>query len=469
MASTGPADGSRVHGPLIEYAIDFNDLVLLTSLQAKDVTFDGIAATAVTIVDADTAIFTVPDLVVEGTITVAIAAGAISDIQGTPIDAFTATYYNDVTPPRVVASSIQEGQTDIPVGDLMYTVEFSEAMNPAGPIAFLVQGQYRNAVYFPTNIEWDASYTAVTITYFGLPDDAYTLTLLSWALQDTVGIALDGEPTAWPIPSNESGDGIEGGDFYVDFATDLDTQSLPTPLLAVQPPGSLIYQTPYNLDGTIAFTDDTDDFTIDVDGGQTLTILVQPGYSLQGTIEMHDSANSLVGGPVTGTFAGSEVILQTAPAATAGTYTITISGTGSLGYYSVGLTLNAALEDEAHGGLVNNDPASAQSIEASFIPLVGGAQRGAVRGVSGDDDVYAFELSAGQSLAAALAFDAPLAGVYGPRTDYAMELPWSVALGDVNGDSHLDMITSSGFSYSSVFSARLGLGDGSFGDCQQLR
>ena len=85
--------------------------------------------------------------------------------------------------------------------------------------------------------------------------------------------------------------------------------------------------------------------------------------------------------------------------------------------------------------------------------------------MSGDDDVYSFNLAAGQSLTAALSFDTPLTSLYGPRTDYFMYSPFTVVLGDVNNDGHLDMVTPSGFVYyNSIFSVRLGLGDGSFGD-----
>ena len=304
-------------------------------------------------VDGDTAIFGITQTLTDGNHTVTIAAGAIDDVQDTPIEAFTATFYNDVTAPRVVASSIQEGQTDIPAGDLVYTVTFSEAMNPfVDTYAAPLYGQYRGGYL----LSRPASSSMAPAPRRRSPTPACpTMRTRSPCTAVRVpghrsGIALDGEPVAWPIPPNQSGDGIEGGDFFVDFATDAGTQALPTPLVPVNPLGSLIYQTPYDTTGTIAFTGDTDDFTINVDAGQTLTILVQPGYSLQASIEVHDPSNALVGVRHGRLRRQRRSILQTVPAATAGTYTITIGGAGSLGYYSVGLTLNAALEEEAHGG-----------------------------------------------------------------------------------------------------------------------
>ena len=252
MASTDPANGARLRGPLTDYTVNFNDLVLLTTLSADDLTFDGIAATGVTIVDGDTAVFTVPAGFGEGLVHVAIAAGAIEDIQGTPIEAFAATYYNDVTAPRVVASSIQEGETDIPAGDLVYTVTFSEAMNPSVDIysAAPSTGNTSASTTTPPASSSMAPAPRRRSPTPACPRMPTRSPLQRRAFQDIVGIALDGEPVAWPIPPNESGDGDEGGNFFVDFATDAGTQALPTPLVAVNPLGSLIYQTPYDTTGT---------------------------------------------------------------------------------------------------------------------------------------------------------------------------------------------------------------------------
>jgi hypothetical protein len=461
VAFTLPYDGASIRGALTEYTIHFSDLILLTTLTADDVTFNGVPATAVTVAGGDTAVFAVPDGLPEGMITVSIAAGAISDVQGTLLDAFSGVVYTDLAPPRVIASSLQEGDV-LAAGGLVVTITFSEAMSPyVYPYAAPLFGQWFGSYFEPVSIEFDATGTVATFTYADLPEDAYTLYLFSWAITDLAGFALDGEP-AWPIPPNGTGDGYEYGDFFVNFVTDNDTQSFPQPLVAVPPTDSLILQTPSDSQGTIGFAGDTDTFTIDVDGGQTLTVLLKPGYSLLGTVELWGPGNTFIDSAV-GAFWGGEVLLQTVPAAAAGSYSVVISSAdGSLGSYAVGLTLNAALEEEPHGGASNNEPGTAQSIEGSFLPPAGDSQRGAVRGVSGDDDVYSFELAVGQSLTAGLAFDTPLTGVYGPRTDYYSYGVVDVALGDVNGDGIPDMVTASIWGW--YIGVRLGVGDGSFGD-----
>ena len=349
--------------------------------------------------------------------------------------------------------------------DLDLTIGFSEAMDTSGVDVYDVTliGQNFGTFYYPSAVTFNEAGTELTISFWDvlLAEDIYNVALTSgdFGFQDLVGLDLDGEYSG----TLSSGNGLEGGDFVIQISVDAPTRQLPVPLTAIEPLGSLIYQTPYASSGVIAPGSDTDDFTIELDANQTVTLLVGASAGLQPTVALFDP-------PTTRSQHGhrpharSEAVFQATLIPGAGTYRITVGSASGQGLYSVQLIVNAAVEEEAHGGTVNNDPASAQSIEGSFIPLADDSDRGAVRGVSGDDDVYAFELTAGQSLTAALKFDTPLTGLYGPRDDYSMYSPWTVALGDVDNDDHLDMVTSSGFDYSSIFSVRLGLGDGLFGD-----
>jgi hypothetical protein len=93
-------------------------------------------------------------------------------------------------------------------------------------------------------------------------------------------------------------------------------------------------------------------------------------------------------------------VLQTAPAATGGTYTFTVSGAGgSTGNFSLQVILNAAIESEGTiSGATNNTIATAQNISASFIALqtsLASAQRGAVNGVSDSANYTASVLAPG--------------------------------------------------------------------------
>ncbi len=341
----------------------------------------------------------------EGTHTVSIDGGAIRDLQGTPVSPYSGTFTLDYTPPQVVSSSIQEGDI-LPAGALTYTVEFSEPLQTAlvDPFDIGLFGQLRGDLYFPSSIEFDATGTVLTVHYEDLLDDQYTLTLFSdpFSFVDQVGLSLDGEPVAWPIPPNVSGDGVEGGDFFVNFATDLDTRALPTPLRPVQPLGSLVYGTNPDLPntkGTIVSSDDTDEFTFELDAGQTASIVIGvPGGGLQPTVSL--VYGSTVLGSATAPAVGEEAFLQTIPIANPGMYRIVVGSADGLGLYSVQLILNAAVEEEAHSGPTNDSLADAQSLSAAFIDLNAGADRAAVLGRLEQfrlvDTIYLADFESGQ-------------------------------------------------------------------------
>jgi len=76
--------------PPTQMTVNFNDSILLTTLQAGDLTVDGVAASGYTLDSASEVTFYI-SAPTEGTHTIHIAAGAIKDLQGTPLDEFTAT------------------------------------------------------------------------------------------------------------------------------------------------------------------------------------------------------------------------------------------------------------------------------------------------------------------------------------------------------------------------------------------
>src|SRR5262249_26783279 len=151
----------------------------------------------------------------DGSHSVTVPAGAVSDIHGTGVTGYAGSFTLDLTPPRVVSSSVQENDVVTYSGSLTtglsYTVGFSEAMNTGlvNNSAFALHGAFRNANYTPSGLTWSADGTSLTVTYANLPDDRYTLTLFSSRFQDLVGWNLDGERPAGTISSdNPSGDGV---------------------------------------------------------------------------------------------------------------------------------------------------------------------------------------------------------------------------------------------------------------------
>ena len=76
----------------------------------EDLTIDGIVTSGLTLVDGNTVTFALPEDLGEGAHQIDIAAGALQDVQRTPIDAFELTSYVDQTPPTVLSVSIPEGE-----------------------------------------------------------------------------------------------------------------------------------------------------------------------------------------------------------------------------------------------------------------------------------------------------------------------------------------------------------------------
>ena len=154
--------------------------------------------------------------------------------------------------------------------------------------------------------------------------------------------------------------------------------SLPTPTGRLGLDGAMVYRT--STSDNFAAANETDDFTLDLDAGQTVAILLQPqDSSLQGRLELLDpSAVSI--GSVDANSAGDNILLQSVSAPTSGTYRIDVSNLAGTGDYAMSVTLNAVVEDEPLVGSDNDTLASAQDLEPSAVSIDGNADRLAVVG-----------------------------------------------------------------------------------------
>ena len=337
----------------------------------------------------------------DGVYTYGIAA---VDIAGNVSATSSLSVTIDSAAPYITSSSIQGGAVLAVSSTFTYTATFSEAMAATSldTTDFSLLGLMRNVTYTPTSFVYGTGNTVLTLTYTNLPEDNYTLTLLSGdaRFEDVAGNDLDGEAN-FPMPPNHSGNGTAGGNFVLNFSSDSTTSAFPTPLTAKLPMGSLIYDP--TVIGAIGTVGDTDSYTLALDAGQTLTLQTSPGATLRPTIELRSPSNVLLAS-ATASAAGVAALLQTVPISAAGTYTITISGAGSTtGAYTLGATLNAALEAENYGGATDNSRATAQNIGASFIDLGSNSTRAAVLGkadlsAGAGADYYAFSVSAGDKI-----------------------------------------------------------------------
>ena len=318
--------------------------------------------------------------------------------------------------PRVIATSVPPNAAITP-GSLTYQVTFSKPMNVSSLAAddFTLHGNFVQAVgvnYTPASYSFDPTDTVLTLNYTGLPADNYTLTLLAGingvaGFTDQFGQALDGEFSG----TFPSGNGVAGGNFVIGFDMVQGTAAYPTPLVEEPPQGTLIYTSSAPPTGVITFAGDTDSFTLAVDAGQTISVLVTPtgAATLQPMVSLFGPSGAQLGSTAIASAAGQNALLQTIATTTGGTYTITVGGAGGTsGLYSLGITLNAALDAAAYlGGVSNSTLATAQALDASFISLPASASVGrfavvgsnpAVSAPSTWQNYYSVNLNAGDTV-----------------------------------------------------------------------
>ena len=172
----------------------------------------------------------------------------------------------------------------------------------------------------------------------------------------------------------------------------------------VIPAGSLVERTELG-PGTISVSGEIDSFTVALDAQQTVTVVATSSAGLAPVVSLRSPANSILGtasAPGNGT-----AVLQTVAAATAGTYTVDVTGaSGATGGYDLTLILNAAVESESFGGASNDSPATAEDLASAFITLttVPTTTRAAAIGRldNASVDFFSFTLLDGESASLAL-------------------------------------------------------------------
>jgi len=339
--------------------------VLPGSLDPGDLLVDGKSALSVELSEGNKAVFQLPSLF-NGNHTFSMSQGAVLDSRGVPFSAFSSSFATDTAAPFVLSYS-PSSTIAVPAGDVDCTIRFNEAMNTDNLDVSdaLLEGRFSGA-YAASEIAYDSNTHTVTVRYDALPEDQYTLTLRS---------GVDGVQDA-------AGNDINGGDFTMSFFVDNSVAAFPVPLANDRPLGNMTYRG--SIEGRINASGDTDRFTLDLDAGQTLALIVDPSTSLRADTRLYDPQGILLGHADSAS-AGRAAVLQTIDIATAGTYLIEVSSIeGSTGAYTVEAVLNAIVENERFGGHANDDMASAEDIEVAFINIGSSpsatAQRGAVVG-----------------------------------------------------------------------------------------
>ncbi len=406
VAAVTPGDAAVLPAFPATVTVAFSAPLRLDSVQAGDLVVNGVSATSVMLVDSTHLAFDVGAADAgEGAYTLTLAAGCLEDTQGNALEAFTATFDVDVTPPRVVASSLLEGAV-VPPGALSCTWEFSEALEAKTvTTACVMLLDAGGSQVFPDSFGYNALARQLTASFSPLTEGIYSLALLSGEnrFEDLAGWTLDGEPA--PGTTVPSGDGHAGGDFRVNLVVDATAQPFPALLKAAPPAGSLVYTG--SVRAAIAPVSDTDAYTLTLDPGQCLAVIVAPAATFKPTARVMAPDGSVLG-EVTAAGSGAPVVLQTLSVVAGGTYTVTLAGAdGTAGDYTVTLALNAVVEAERHGGAANDTPGTAQSLDPVMLPLVGNSAQiavlGALRTTGADTDWYGLALPAGGSVGLGLA------------------------------------------------------------------
>jgi subtilisin family serine protease len=229
-----------------------------------------------------------------------------------------------------------------------------------------------------------ASVQSNDLTVNGVPADSVQLVdgrTLQFSFNTAPPVTAQGTQTlevaAGAITRQDGLAGVQA--FSATIHVDIDTVAFPTPLVAADPLGSLVYDP--LLPGYINFPGDSDEYTLNLDAGQTLTVVVQPASTLAPSISVRDPNGTLIG--TSSAAAGATAILQAVPVRGSGIYRVAVSGSGgSVGAFSLRVILNGLQEAEAYGGSANNSRPTAQPLDGGLVWYAGGGGRVAVLGQS---------------------------------------------------------------------------------------
>ena len=282
----------------------------------------------------------------------------VTDVSGQTLTPYSYTFFTTNVAPYVVSSSI-DGQVFSPApADVTEVVTFSQPMDTSFTTSssFSLYGNYLNVYYAAASFSWDPTDTILTINYDDLPNDTYTLTLYASGFENSVGI---------PLASN----------YVANFSVALGTAAFTTPFTPVNPLGDLIYTS--TDDPVLVTSTDIDYLTLSLNAGETLTLVATPTTpSLQLWLTVLDPSSNVVAS-TEASAPGADAVIETAPVATTGTYTIVVYDVnGNIGQYSIQATLNAFVKT----GTSNDTIATAQDISGSSYSLTPRQCRSAGRG-----------------------------------------------------------------------------------------
>ncbi|GAB5402359.1 MAG: hypothetical protein Aurels2KO_05900 [Aureliella sp.] len=290
--SLSPFDGQGLIAFPTTVRIDFSEALLLPSVSAADVTIGGLPATGMRFVDGDSFEFDIDPAanIGDGDYSIAIAAGAVTDLQGQSLaEDFTSSFTLDTTGPTIL-STTWNGQA-FPAdsilldGPLTIDAIFSESLftvrsartglkTPGVGDVVLTNTTTGDSVN-PDNVLFDPVTLKFTAGFNQVEPGLYSVAFVSGdgAFEDALGNDLDGEPIGPGSDGTPSGDNTKGGDYTVAFEVDFVTTES-NDFGGIVPAGSMIASSLGNVTRLHDATD-ADGFTFYANAGETISAIAE--------------------------------------------------------------------------------------------------------------------------------------------------------------------------------------------------
>ncbi len=364
-----PVAQSILAGAPSSFTLNFTDAINAATLNASDLTVNGIPATSVSYSPGSTSAtfnFTTTPVTANGLQTMAVASGAFTRASdANPVQDFLASFRYDPVKLTVSSTTPASGSQQAP-SLTSFDVNFNEAVLPAS----VSTNDLRLSTGYATAFTLLNGNTTVRYTLIGLDaESTFTATIIDGAITDV--------------------DGNGNAEFVGSYVLDYTTQPL-GPLTAIDPLGSQVYAA--TISGIVNTTSDIDEFTVEFQAGEAITAVLTPDSGLRSRVTVLTPTNTQLS-IVTASNNGQTIATPTAVAPVTGTYTVRVQGVASTdGSYTLDVQRNATRETESIQSSATNDTsATAQSLNSSLIEqstAAGSAKRAAVIGSTDVSTAY---------------------------------------------------------------------------------
>ncbi len=394
VVGTTPADGAILAAFPDLAEVVFSEALLLTSVTPGDLTLDGQPANSVAVLAADRLAFDVSGLGGggRGAHAIALAAGAVTSVGGTPLEPFAASF-TVATGTFVVVDCTPAPGTVLPPGEVRFDIAFNHDLDwdNLNWDSVLVR-EITQATFAAATLDYDPDTRTLSVDVHLYEEGAYEIYLLSGSdgLRDTEGRQLDGD-----------GDGVPGDFHRFTFGVDRPDGPIAELVRERQPFGMDIFAV---TDVAIGFhaAGDVDVYTLELDAGQRLEVIYRSDAG-SATVAL-DGPGRASFGQATVASGATGIVAMPEPGA-AGVYTVRLTGAGP-GRGTLAILLNCGAEREAHGGASNDVIATAEPMPMWPWRPGSASWRCGVTGFSDDDstgdgrtdDLFAIPLEAGDEL-----------------------------------------------------------------------